>query len=834
MRRNGLLGLLAAALVLLMVLAVPSGAVAAPAPTTGTVRVYIVTPKGVPATVDLVGSSTLAAAKPPAGATATVTLAVPAGTYQVRRHDVMANGRLHQATGNPQTLNVRAGWTTNVTAVYLPDRGAYDLRTVGITEEAISLAWSAPRSSTVSLRRTEGDVPVTQRTHGTAVPVSGSSASDRGLKPGTTYSYSLFTKLGNRWYGPVTVTAGTAAPAGSTAAAYIAPATTLLAAPADVTSTVPTGTGVRIALADQVPSRVIGSAVVLPQSDVLPGGFLGVVTGLSGGGRTVDLTAGGLSDAFDFYSLAIPEFAGEPEDVGPAGFLPNAKVAPGAQPETEATPLPSERTPADPRPSTVPAPMPQGKVGPSAAALGSCNSSAQGPRLTFTPKISLGGSFNATINKYSVFGQSIPTGASMNMALTDTVSGAAAVETNASWGCSLGLKPTTMTLTTTPVPLSFHFQPTAEFAVSGAVKVGNVGVTATAGVQFSGSLGINGSASFSGSPIFKASPLTPQITANGQIEATLGGQVVVGPGAGTPNAGVLAGVGGDLYPIDASFGAVFAASDARFNTCMKAHAAATANLNLTGRAWLGNWEVSKKITFDALSWEKNYPGSPWSLPSGCENGPPPVQPGNDVLGPGVTKVSDSVVGGSTQWGHVEGFAPGSKTWVLSTGRIGDAVGSPDQVASTDLLAPGDSALGALAGGNSYDAAAYQVTLIPTGTTLHVRYVFASEEYPEFVGSQFNDVMAVFVDGVNCAVVPGTSEPVAVNTVNAGHNGAFYVDNTQGASGYATSMDGLTVPMNCSVPVVPGKPVTVRIAVADTGDAILDSAVALLDKGIWTD
>jgi hypothetical protein len=113
-------------------------------------------------------------------------------------------------------------------------------------------------------------------------------------------------------------------------------------------------------------------------------------------------------------------------------------------------------------------------------------------------------------------------------------------------------------------------------------------------------------------------------------------------------------------------------------------------------------------------------------------------------------------------------------------------------------------------------------------------VFASEEYPEFVGSAFNDVMAVSVNGVNCATVPGTGEPVAINTINAGHNAQYYVDNTTGAAGYGTTMDGLTVPLTCTVPVTIGKPVTVRIAVADASDAIYDSAVALLDQGIWAD
>jgi hypothetical protein len=43
-----------------------------------------------------------------------------------------------------------------------------------------------------------------------------------------------------------------------------------------------------------------------------------------------------------------------------------------------------------------------------------------------------------------------------------------------------------------------------------------------------------------------------------------------------------------------------------------------------------------------------------------------------------------------------------------------------------------------------------------------------------------------------------------------------------------------VPLECSVPVTPGKPVSVRIALADASDGAYDSAVALLDGGIWSD
>lgn len=48
------------------------------------------------------------------------------------------------------------------------------------------------------------------------------------------------------------------------------------------------------------------------------------------------------------------------------------------------------------------------------------------------------------------------------------------------------------------------------------------------------------------------------------------------------------------------------------------------------------------------------------------------------------------------------------------------------------------------------------------------------------------------------------------------------------------MDGLTTPLTCNVPVTPGQEVVVEVAVADTSDGRYDSAVGLLDKGIWSD
>ena len=96
-----------------------------------------------------------------------------------------------------------------------------------------------------------------------------------------------------------------------------------------------------------------------------------------------------------------------------------------------------------------------------------------------------------------------------------------------------------------------------------------------------------------------------------------------------------------------------------------------------------------------------------------------------------------------------------------------------------------------------------MTVVPKGPTLKVRYVFASEEYPEYAGSASNDVMAVRVGGVDCARVPGTSLAVSVDPTTAQTNSEFYVDNTAGAAGYGTTMDGLTVPLDLHGPGDPG-------------------------------
>ena len=241
-----------------------------------------------------------------------------------------------------------------------------------------------------------------------------------------------------------------------------------------------------------------------------------------------------------------------------------------------------------------------------------------------------------------------------------------------------------------------------------------------------------------------------------------------------------------------------------------------------------------KLTDD---WKKEFSKNKvlWSGNSCTATDPPVDDVRKDVFGPGIQVIDDGGAGDASQWGPSVDYGPGGPAWILSTGRMQDSVGSSDLFASSDLGQPGSGTLSAfIGGGQTFDAASYWADVVPSSNTLNVRFFFASEEYPEFVDTAYNDVMGVFVNGKNCALVPGTTLPVAVNNVNDHRNAQYYIDNLNGASGFNTAMDGLTVPLQCAVPVQPGVKVRVEIAVADTADGALDSAVALLNGGIWSD
>jgi hypothetical protein len=168
--------------------------------------------------------------------------------------------------------------------------------------------------------------------------------------------------------------------------------------------------------------------------------------------------------------------------------------------------------------------------------------------------------------------------------------------------------------------------------------------------------------------------------------------------------------------------------------------------------------------------------------------------------------------------------------ILSTGNIADAAGANSTAgAGASLGTPGHPALdGIVAPRTTGDAVTLEFDVVTVSPTFTIRYVFASEEYPEWVDSDYNDVFAFFVDGANIALTPGTSVPVTVNTINHVENAALYRDNEGGTE---TQFDGFTTPLLAVAVVEPGVTHHIRIAIADTTDTAFDSAVFIAQGGI---
>jgi len=216
-----------------------------------------------------------------------------------------------------------------------------------------------------------------------------------------------------------------------------------------------------------------------------------------------------------------------------------------------------------------------------------------------------------------------------------------------------------------------------------------------------------------------------------------------------------------------------------------------------------------------------------------------TQLAQSLAGAGVTVSNVTYAGAPIAAGSFSGAGSGAGSIgfdtgiVLSSGRVAGTsavcnskgVEGPNICSSnsTSNGTPGDTALTALAGVATNDAAILQFDFVPQFATVQFEYVFGSEEYLEYVNAGVNDVFGFFVNGVNCATIPGTAgTPVSIDTVNTGTNPSFFRNNATAT--IDTELDGITTVLACNATVTPGVANTLRLAIADGGDTVLDSGV----------
>jgi gliding motility-associated-like protein len=157
----------------------------------------------------------------------------------------------------------------------------------------------------------------------------------------------------------------------------------------------------------------------------------------------------------------------------------------------------------------------------------------------------------------------------------------------------------------------------------------------------------------------------------------------------------------------------------------------------------------------------------------------------------------------------------------------------------DHLAAGNSLLNGLANDITYDACVLEFDMNILSDSVEFKYIFGSEEYPEWVTASYNDAFAFFISGPgingqeNIALVPGTTNPVTIHNINANNNSQYYHANGDGytapfnSTGYYVQYDGLTTLLTAKKKgLQPCNTYHLKLMIADAGDGIYDSGVFL--------
>ncbi|MBD2447072.1 choice-of-anchor L domain-containing protein [Nostoc sp. FACHB-152] len=214
---------------------------------------------------------------------------------------------------------------------------------------------------------------------------------------------------------------------------------------------------------------------------------------------------------------------------------------------------------------------------------------------------------------------------------------------------------------------------------------------------------------------------------------------------------------------------------------------------------------------------------------------------NQIVGSGITVYNAKYHGAPLASGIFKGgIASGlgiDTGIILTTGDANLAVGPNDKDNATKengLL--GDTNLNSLIppGSKTLDASILEFDFTSSTDEISFNYVFASEEYNEYVNSSYNDVFGFFLNGKNIALIPGTTKPVSINNVNGGKplntnatNPQFFNNNdlSDGGPFYNIQYDGFTKVFTAKAKgLTVGELYHLKLAIADVEDFGWDSAV----------
>ena len=214
--------------------------------------------------------------------------------------------------------------------------------------------------------------------------------------------------------------------------------------------------------------------------------------------------------------------------------------------------------------------------------------------------------------------------------------------------------------------------------------------------------------------------------------------------------------------------------------------------------------------------------------------------------------------------------------IMTTGHVKTAEGpnnstsasNPSGMTNSAYVDPQMASMGITTAAN--ECSTLDFDFVCLSPSVSFTYCFGSDEYNEFVFSNYNDVFVFFLTGPdpatgqvvtrNIAMIPGTEDddhpygiPVAINTVNAGYSTGSYSPNCDGCytqyyqyyqnndtlNSYGSTAnpgvqyDGLTSKLTASANIVPCQSYHMHISVCDVSDQSYHSGVFLEGRSFTT-
>lgn len=218
-----------------------------------------------------------------------------------------------------------------------------------------------------------------------------------------------------------------------------------------------------------------------------------------------------------------------------------------------------------------------------------------------------------------------------------------------------------------------------------------------------------------------------------------------------------------------------------------------------------------------------------------------------LVGSGVTYSNATLLcggGANGKFTNVGTTLVGIDSGILLTSGDAAIVAGPELGIQTGQTGTGaDPDLNILSGVQTFDKCILEFDFVPQGDSIKFDYIFGSDENPGFWCSTVNDVFGFFISGpgfgvpTNIALVPGTTIPVTINSVNGetnpnnlctdmGPGSPFTQYYTSNAGSTTVCYGGFTHLFQALAEVQPCETYHLKLAIADGGDPVYDSGVFL--------